>query len=228
MNRLATIRERYRVTVDPLRTERRIELVALGLALLLCLQLVYSGVRLAFFATPGAMPPAADALGLDGPPLARQVDRAQSEEVRARPLFWQSRRPSDDTEDEAETEAASEKVAAAELKDFKLQGVFGSGDTAGIIALVKKKKQRILLGEEVAGWQLESVSPDHVVLVSDGKRTELRLKSAVIKAVEQEKKPSGKKAPAEARRTDAKKATGTTATQPPPTPADQRVIRRRG
>jgi hypothetical protein len=70
------------------------------------------------------------------------------------------------------------------LEGVKLQGVFGSGDTAGIIALVKDKKQRILLGEQLRGWTLDSVSPDRVVLISDGRRQELFLRTAKVVAVE--------------------------------------------
>ena len=46
MSWLGAIRQRYAVSTDPLRTQRKIELVLLLLALLLCLQLTFGGERL--------------------------------------------------------------------------------------------------------------------------------------------------------------------------------------
>ena len=182
MNPWGALRDRYTVAGDPLRTERRVELVAVVLALLFCLQLLYSGARIVFFSGPDALPPAEDALRIEAMQEAAGVEPAESEEIRARPLFWQSRRPQDGPE--PTTEAETEDAVAGELKGVKLQGVFGSGETAGVIALVKDKKQRILLGETLQGWTLESVSPNRVTLTSGGRSQELVLKTAAVVAAD--------------------------------------------
>ena len=182
MNPWSFLRERYTVNSDPLRSERRIELALLVLVLLFCLQLVYSLARLAITPSPDAVAPAEDALRFGSLQHGRVVVQGESDEIRARPLFWPSRRPQDAPD--AETEAETETVAAEELKGVKLQGVFGSGETAGVITLVKGKKQRILLGEQLQGWTLDSVSPNRVMLTSGGRSQELVLKAAAVVAAE--------------------------------------------
>jgi hypothetical protein len=73
---------------------------------------------------------------------------------------------------EAVTELAEESNAKQqELEGIKLVGVFGEGDSAGIIARVKDKVRRIRLGEELAGWRLESVGRNEAV-ITNGSRQE--------------------------------------------------------
>jgi hypothetical protein len=60
-------------------------------------------------------------------------------------------------------------------------GVFGSADSGGVIALVKGKKQRLLAGEDVLGWRLESVHPDRAILLRNGQRKEIVLVVASAK-----------------------------------------------
>lgn len=176
------LRGRYAVQGDPLRSERRLELVAVMLLVLLCLQLIYSGVKLALAVGPAPIAPAADALSMDDLQRAREVVAAQSSEIRNRPLFWRSRRPSEALPEgsELDSEVDSDRAEVGELKGVRLKGIFGSGDTAGIIALVKDKKQRILIGEQLNGWTLHSVSPNRVVLVDGGREQELLLKTGVV------------------------------------------------
>ena len=182
MNIRKLFHQRYAVAANPLRTERRLELTVLVLALLLSLQLLYSGARLVFGNDTGTLAPAADALRVVALHPSTAVGVQESAEVRGRPLFWDLRRPYD---------PAPEKVVSPEpvveevpkLKGVKLMGVFGSEDAAGIIALVKGKKQRILQGEKLEGWTLQSVEPNRVVL-SDGVRQQelLLMQGAIVAA----------------------------------------------
>lgn len=168
MSRLQAILERYRVSADPLRTQRRIELVAIALGLLLCLQLAFFGVRLATLRAPEPLAPAADSMRV---PLVLSPDTVAADErgeIVARPLFWSSRRPASTGEDEEEPPPVA---GAGPLRDVKQVGIFGSGDDAGIIALVKGKKRRILLGETVNGWTLESIRSTESQF-SNGERSE--------------------------------------------------------
>jgi len=166
MSWLTAVATRYRAADDPLRTLRRVELTALVLGLLLCLQLAWDGFRLATLSPPPPVAPAADALrvpAVAGPAL---VDAGDRNEIITRPLFWPSRRAAEEVATLRDADSTP-----GELKSVKLVGVFGSGEQAGIIALVQNRKQRILTGETLEGWTLQSAAPDAVVL-TNGKRSE--------------------------------------------------------
>jgi hypothetical protein len=186
---IGRVRARYAVTADPLRSERRVEAVLLALGFALCLQLLYSGARLVFVSGPAAVLPAEDALRAAAADKLATITPAQSDEIRRRPLFWQNRRPLEKVASVAVSNEAPEE--AGEIKGVKLVGVFGSGDSAGVIALVKGKKQRILQGDAVEGWTLESVEPDRAVLMTGDRRAELLLKQGKVAAVAQPQ-PIGK------------------------------------
>jgi hypothetical protein len=169
------LRDRYQVTADPQRTQRQVELVVLLLGLVLLLQLLYSAMKLSFLSPPDPLPPAMDIFQGKEMSSMAAVAVKQSDEIRARPLFWLSRRfvePAPAAVDAASAEAQKE---AGKLKDVKLLGVFGSGDTSGIIVVVKKKKRRVMHGESIEGWTLDAVESDHVVLVNGARRKELVL-----------------------------------------------------
>ena len=228
MNPWSFLRERYTVTSDPLRSERRIELVVLVLAVLFGFQLLYSLVRLTIAPGPDAVPPAEDALRFGSIQPGRAVVQGESEEIRARPLFWPSRRPQDAPEQT--TEAETEDAVAGELKGVKLQGVFGSGETAGVIALVKDKKQRILLGEKLQGWTLETVSPNRVTLTSGERSQELVLKAAAVVAADPPPQPARPEAGKKDGAGESGEGSGAAAAQPPavkPPEPERRGVSRR-
>ncbi len=60
---------------------------------------------------------------------------------------------------------------------MELAGVFGAGETAGIIVLAKEKNKqhRVMINQAVNGWTLESVSPTEAVLSSNGRQATLAL-----------------------------------------------------
>jgi hypothetical protein len=180
VNWLQRLGRRYRVSEDPIRTLRRIELVALLLGVLLCLQLAYGAIQLAATTGPDPVQPAADSLQVPaviGPAVVAADER---NEIITRPLFWSGRQPVDAVATLEDPKATSEK-----LKDVKLVGVFGSGERAGIIALVKDKKRRILVGERLDGWTLESVESGEIQLVSGDRRETLILKQGKISKAEE-------------------------------------------
>lgn len=173
------LRERYAVTADPLRTQRRLELVALLLAVVICVQLVAGLVGLTVTAGPAAIEPAADSLRVPPVTEPRVLAARERNDILSRPLFWVGRRP-------LEAVALAEEPGASgagseELSAVKLVGVFGDGDTAGVIVLVKDKKQRILRGEAVEGWSLKSIEPTGEAVFSRGARREtLSLQRAAL------------------------------------------------
>ncbi|RLA49013.1 MAG: hypothetical protein DRR04_03415 [Gammaproteobacteria bacterium] len=178
MTAWGAVRGRYRAAANPLRTERGVELVAVILGLVLCLQLLYSGARLAMAPVFDAVAPAADVLQVTPVDSSALVASDQSDEIRARPLFWEGRSPIEETTPQVVPDGG--KKRSGQLKEVKLLGIFGSGNTAGIIALVKGQKQRILQGESVAGWTLDVVESNRVVLVEGGRREKLVLKTGVV------------------------------------------------
>ena len=180
MNWWLPLRQRYTASADPLRTQRRIELVALLLGLLILLQLAWGFTRLTLMAAPGAIEPAADSVGVPAVLGLQLVAAQQRNEIISRPLFWAGRRPQEAVA--ALEEPDSQSDSAAELDSIKLVGVFGGADTAGIIALVKGKKRRILLGGELEGWTLESIEPRESILVRGARRETLSLQLGSAKA----------------------------------------------
>ncbi len=167
--------ERYRVATQPLRTERRIELLAIVLLLALLLQLMVGLASLGLQSAPEAIAPAPDTLQLVDFPDRVAVSAAQSNEIRSRPLLWPSRRPEKSVVElpEITTEKASN------LSEMSLVGVFGAGDSAGIIVRVEGKARRLRRGDELLGWTLESVAEKEIVLKNGNRRETLVLEPAM-------------------------------------------------
>jgi len=177
MSWLQGLGQRYRVSEDPLRTLRRIEMVALLLAVLLCLQLGFGAFYLAAATGPAPVRPAADSLHVPavfGPVVVAAQER---NEIVTRPLFWSGRQPAEMVAVEVVDEA---DVKARELKDVKLVGVFGSGERLGIITLVKDKKRRILVGESLDGWTVKTIESNDAVLTNGERRETLSLQRGEV------------------------------------------------
>jgi len=154
--------------------ERRVELLAVGLSLVLLLQVLYSGVMLASLAEPDAVAPSLEGIEDMRPAAVQAVTAAERNEISARPLFSATRRPPAGSTVEAEGTAAA-AAGPGRLGEIELLGVFESGDRAGMIALVGDTQQRVLLGETLQGWTLESVHRDRVELSNGGRRETIAL-----------------------------------------------------
>jgi hypothetical protein len=175
------VAQRYSNLIDPVRTERRIELALVLLVIALVVQLALMAGGALFSRPPATVLPSEDTLSLPEVTAPIVPTVAQSEAIQARPLFWTGRRPLEAAAETSSPEEAAEAKAADEIKNLKLLGVFGSADSGGVIALVKGKKQRILAGEDVLGWRLESVHPDRAILLRNGQRKEIVLVVASAK-----------------------------------------------
>ena len=176
MNLLDYLPRRYQATEDPVRTQRRIELGVVVLLLVLCLQLVFGGISLLSMSPPAAIMPSADSIQVPLVKSPESLTAQQRNEILSRPVFWAGRRPV--TAVAVREDSLANSAADSQLKGIKLVGVFGGGKSAGIIALVKDKKRRILLGEDIDGWTLDSIDAGEVVLVSGGRRERLTLQRA--------------------------------------------------
>ena len=178
---MAALFDRYRVTQEPLRSERRAELALLLAVLLLLALLLYQGLRLVSLSAPEPVLPVPGSLQAREVDLEQGLTDDESRAIRSRPLFWSSRRPLEPRAEEPEPEPA-EQQESGNIDKVKLLGVFGVGDSAGIIALVKGQRQRIAVGETVEGWKLIAVKLDSAIFARAGKRRQIELERSSVPA----------------------------------------------
>lgn len=177
--------QRYRVSDDPLRTERRVEAVVLLVLALLVLQLLWGLVRFILPGTADPVVPNAESLQVTSLLGAAEVSAEEREEITRRPLFWDGRTPvavAAQAAAGAEAKPAEQKLAS--LDGVKLAGIFGAGQEAGIIVINKGKKQRLSVGQDINGWTLDSVDPTLAVLSSGGRQAQLKLELGVPAATQ--------------------------------------------
>ena len=177
---------RYVGQADPLRTERRVELVVVILALVLVLLVLYLTIRLALSGEVRPIEPAPDSVRVASLAAGSVPTPEERETIVGRPLFWAQRRPAEvveEAEPVVKKEVTKEK-AAPRMKGVTVHGVYGSGATGGVILSLKNRELRVAVGEEVDGWQLERVTGDSAVFVSGGVRDERELVPQVIEVPE--------------------------------------------
>jgi hypothetical protein len=186
-----SLKARYTGLTDPLRTERLVELCCVVLGAVLLVQAALLVAKALGSPDPEDIAPAPDSLQVGELHERGQVDASGSAELRARPLFWEGRRP----ELEVVVETAAPKPKAKALTGVKLHGVFGGGDTRGIIATVDGKQVRLLRGGEIKGWTLQKVERDKVILVSGKRRQEIGMQREYSGIDYRESSGAGKKSP---------------------------------
>ena len=173
MNRIV---ERYRASADPLRSERRAELVLVVLGALLLLQVFWSAFRVLVPASLEPVAPTPASMQVAPVEQGAGVAPDQRDEIRRRPLFWAGRVPLQPAPDElAPAQPAAQQASANSLKGVKLAGIFGAGEEAGIIVISQGKKRRLVVGQELDGWTLAQVEPAGAVLNQNGKQSRLEL-----------------------------------------------------
>lgn len=158
---LGDLGRRYRVSDDPLRTERRVELILLIMICILVLQIVYSAWAVG--RSPAIIPiaPAPDAL-VPAQGLAVNIPTMeQSEEIESRPLFWAGRRPVKSALKEQRVKQSRNQVSSTQkpgsLKNVQLVGVVAQGDSGIVILLEGGKKKRLSKGDEIQNWKVVSI-----------------------------------------------------------------------
>lgn len=182
MNWLNSLKSRYGDLQPPLRAERRVELALLALLLIVLLQLL--GFTVGKLTTPSIdpLPPAADSVRVTALIAEEAVSSVDSLRMQTRPLFWPDRRPEAEVTAAPEPDDTSSGTPARSLQKLELTGVFGGGDSGGAIVTYKGKRQRVLVGDEIDGWTLLSVSPGEVVFSSAGARDVRRLSQVPVRA----------------------------------------------
>ena len=176
---VASLRARYNVLEEPLKTERRIELVVVVLAIATLLLLLLVIGRFLFSAAVRPVEPALASLRVAELRKPGAVNSQQSLLVQARPLFWDSRRPLDPLPDAEELAAARRErgngAPAEALKQLKVSGILENGDASRVIVSIKGEQRRLSLGDDVEGWSLVEVRPGEAVFASGGRRDVRRL-----------------------------------------------------
>jgi type II secretory pathway component PulC len=171
---------RYKVSEEPLRTERLAELFAVAALVLLLVLIVFQSLRLTTLAPPEPRMPSADSMQVSQLQGAAATVASAGDTIRARPLFWQSRRPIAVVKAAPSAARPKAQTQSGNIDNVKLLGVFGAGDSAGIIALVKGKKQRVMVGDSVEGWKLEKVELDRAVFRKAGIGREVKLNRKTV------------------------------------------------
>ena len=177
---------RYHVAENPLKAERRAELAAVVLLLILCVQIALGLVSIVGTQSVPVILPSDDALTVGKLEQIVQVKADARDEIVSRPLFWEQRSPAMAAEVVA-VEPIERESAGQKLKDVKVVGIYGSGTTGGAIVRVKGTKRRVAIGEEVSGWVLDTVSPNSARFVKGASADELVLQrvdaSKLVKVV---------------------------------------------
>ncbi len=103
------------------------------------------------------------------------TDPALAEQIVARPLFFESRRPE---VDEAPTEAGT-SAADDPFDGVVLDGAYRAGSVGGVSLVDREgKRHRILLGEGFQGWTLASFDPPEVTFKREGEARVVTLRRA--------------------------------------------------
>lgn len=160
---IAAIRRRYRDVQEPLRSERRVELLLIALAGVVALQLIAFAWHYVGSRTTPSIAPATDSLLVAQRLGPGSISAAQSRMLQARPVFWASRRP---VPEALLSEPAPAAVDAQALEDFALTGVLAAGAQGQALVTHKGTSLRLAIGEAIEGWTLAQVMPDTAVLVS--------------------------------------------------------------
>ena len=171
---------RYRVSENPLKTERRVELALVIVACVLLLQVIYGILGAGRVAEIAPVAPAPDAIA----PVAGESpvipSLEQSSAIEQRPLFWATRRPVSETgSNVTKKKVVPVKPAAKqakELKNVQLVAVFAQGDQGMAIVIVKGKRHRLSVGDEIEDWTVESVDANSVSIRNGADVQQLGLK----------------------------------------------------
>ena len=176
MTLLNWLPSRYRESENPVMTERRVELAAVLLLSALLVWLALGLLRLLVEAGPEPLLPADDSLAVQALALEPPLASADAAAILQRPLFWEGRRPL------ALRPAAvpSQELAIKQnLDGVTLHGVFGTGDSLGLIVSVNGAQSRVIKGGSVKGWKFTEYLDGTAEFERGGRKATLPLALAV-------------------------------------------------
>lgn len=114
---------------------------------------------------PPPQPVAAD-MFLVEPVAVASPPAQQYSATLARPLFSPTRRPLD---------VVPQEAPAQGLDQLSLYGLFGSGESAGVLLRTNGEIERVVIDQRVAGWRLDEVRKDVAVFSRGSVKRELKL-----------------------------------------------------
>lgn len=145
--------------------------VLTGACLLLGVVLAWEASTLDSITVNPPPPPKVEAV----PPAPKEFQLPPIEHYQnfvSRPLFTEGRTPL------PEEGGSQEVIPASDLPKLQLTGILDTPD-AGQIVLMRsqdgKRHYRLHPGDEIEGWHLAEIAPDHVVLEQGGRRQTLQL-----------------------------------------------------
>lgn len=168
--------ERYRESENPVMTERRVELAAVLLLVALLLWLTLGLLRLLVGAGPEPLLPADDSLAVQALELEPSLANEDATAILQRPLFWESRRP---LAPQVAATSTPESTVVQNLDGVTLHGVFGAGDSLGLIVSVNGVQSRVATGGSVKGWRFTEYSDGTAKFERGGRQATLPLAMAV-------------------------------------------------
>ena len=165
--------------------ELQLRKVATALTVALVVIVLWSVVRLTLLSEPEAIAPASSSLLVAN--VGYNVDDAgaASDELTARPLFWQGRQRHSPVVGNDKPAVVDTKPDKSGIKDVQLVGVYRAGKQSGIIVLNKGKRQRLRLNESLGNWTFSMMSADGAIFESGDDSRVLDLQHAM---------PAGQKA----------------------------------
>jgi len=174
MSKIGAVVARYQVRENPLKALRRLELVAVGLGLLFLLWATLGGLATAIGSGPKPVFPAEDTLKVRALGLEPALDDEGSDRLVSRPLFWEGRRAIDKRPLEL-IETTPKPVQVKKLDGVTLHGVYGEGESLGVIATVDGQLTRINANSSIKGWKMVSYANGEVTLENGGRTQSLPL-----------------------------------------------------
>ena len=166
---------------------RRMWKIGMGLSAACLLALSVGAVLVRTRQPPAPIPPAASTLSAIRLELPADPEGGRTGQLVARPLFWASRTP---PPEETGAPSPAEQPRAPEMLDkTMLLGLFTSGGVSGAILKVAGKSQRLLVGQALGSWTLESISGEEAVFAREdgaGGQRRLTLEHAAVRAPRQQ------------------------------------------
>ena len=174
MSKIEAVVARYQVRENPLKALRRLELAAVGLGIVFLLWATLGGLATAFGGGPKPLFPAEDTLKVRALGLEPALDEEGSDRLVSRPLFWEGRRAIDKRPLEL-IETTPKPVQVKKLEGVTLHGVYGEGESLGVIATVDGQLTRINANSSIKGWKMVSYADGKVTLENGGRTQSLPL-----------------------------------------------------
>ncbi len=167
-------------------TELQLRKIALGLTVIILLQLVWSGASLLLLSDPEPILPAADSLQVDDLHFGAALDEDMSQDIVSRPVFWQGRAAYTAGAESVDS-GKPEKPRNSDIDGVTLLGVYSVGDVPGVIVSYREERHRLQPDESVAGWTFTSLNGNAAIFTYDSDTRELSLEHALVAPAPKEK-----------------------------------------